>query len=99
MIEANTLADITGHDEQTGASGFRPFKRTRHIEARPWTAEDAKWWREHASHPASISEADRVAAGMPEPIGMLARNPDNHADQWYIAPAYFAKHYEPAAER
>lgn len=30
----------------------------------------------------------------PELGGMIARNPDNHADQWYIAKAYFEKHFE-----
>lgn len=30
----------------------------------------------------------------PEPGGMIARNPDNHADQWYVAKAFFEKNYE-----
>lgn len=32
----------------------------------------------------------------PELGGMVARNPDNHADQWYVAKAYFEKNLEPA---
>lgn len=27
-------------------------------------------------------------------MGMVARNPDNHADQWYVARAYFEKNLE-----
>jgi len=30
----------------------------------------------------------------PELGGMIARNPDNHADQWYVAKAYFEKNLE-----
>jgi len=28
--------------------------------------------------------------------GMIARNPSNHADQWYVARAYFEANLEPA---
>jgi hypothetical protein len=31
---------------------------------------------------------------IPELGGMIARNPDNSADQWYVAKAWFAKNYE-----
>ena len=27
-------------------------------------------------------------------MGMVARNPDNHDDQWYVARAYFEKNLE-----
>jgi hypothetical protein len=30
----------------------------------------------------------------PENFGGIARNPDNHEDQWYIAPDYFIKNFE-----
>lgn len=30
----------------------------------------------------------------PELGGMIARNPDNHADQWYVSKAYFEKNLE-----
>ena len=32
----------------------------------------------------------------PEEGGMIARNSDNHADQWYVAKDFFAKNYEEA---
>ena len=38
----------------------------------------------------SISDEDT-----PEIGGMVARNADNHADQWYVAKAFFEKNYEP----
>lgn len=34
------------------------------------------------------------AEDTPEPGGMIARNSDNHKDQWYVAKAYFIKNYE-----
>ena len=32
----------------------------------------------------------------PELGGMIARNADNHEDQWYVGKAFFEKNYEPA---
>jgi hypothetical protein len=29
-------------------------------------------------------------------LGMIARNPNNHDDQWYVAKAWFEKNYEEA---
>lgn len=40
----------------------------------------------------SISIPDKEA-GSPCPGDMIARNQDNHSDQWLINAAYFAKHY------
>lgn len=42
-------------------------------------------------HPVAISVSP---ADTPGPGGMIARNPDNHADQWYVAKDFFAKNYE-----
>lgn len=32
----------------------------------------------------------------PEPGGMIAVNPKNSADQWYVSKAFFETNYEPA---
>lgn len=32
----------------------------------------------------------------PNDMGMIARNPKNHADQWYVARKYFEENLEPA---
>lgn len=37
----------------------------------------------------SVSVEDVPQAG-----GMIARNPDNHADRWYVAKEYFEKNFE-----
>lgn len=39
----------------------------------------------------SVSEEDDPETDM----GMVACNPDNEDDQWYVARAYFEKNYEP----
>ncbi len=36
----------------------------------------------------SVSQEDS-----PEPGGMIARNSDNHLDQWYVAKDFFEKNY------
>lgn len=41
----------------------------------------------------SISDVDKEAD--PEnDMGMIARNPKNHSDQWYIARQYFADNFD-----
>lgn len=68
---------------------FQKYQRIGEIEARPYVRGD------QATHDISISEADLK---LPTLVGgMVARNPDNHNDMWYIAADYFAKHYAPAA--
>ena len=42
----------------------------------------------------SVSKEDHPKEG-----GMIARNPANHADQWYINPEYVANHFEPIGPR
>ena len=39
----------------------------------------------------SVSDADT-----PEEGGMIAKNPNNPADQWYVAKQFFLDNYEPA---
>jgi hypothetical protein len=41
----------------------------------------------------SVSDEDTPQEG-----GMIAMNPDNPEDKWYVAEAYFTEHYEPADE-
>lgn len=41
-----------------------------------------------------LSGVSVSAEDTPGPGGMIARNSDNHADQWYVAKDFFAKNYE-----
>jgi hypothetical protein len=75
-------------------SDFQIYKRVGCIEARPWTKREADTYHlSNNSGGVSVSRADFSHAISKDAVGYVARNPDNHADQWYIAPAYFAKHY------
>jgi len=66
------------------------YERTGSIEVRPATEAD------RSGPGISISETD---LRLPSLVGgMIARNPANHDDQWYIAAEYFAKHYRAAHE-
>lgn len=38
----------------------------------------------------SVSDVDKPKTDM----GMIARNPNNHADQWYVAHQYFEDNFE-----
>ena len=41
----------------------------------------------------SISDVDRVN-GSPKIADMIARNPENHLDQWLVAEQYFKDNFE-----
>lgn len=62
--------------------GFKQYRRKGLAEMRPYVPG------EDLSH-ISVSEPDIPAEG-----GMVARNPENHADKWYVAEAYFLKNFE-----
>ncbi len=66
------------------------YRRKGLSEMRPWHPRDgnALAMRENGI---SVSDVDT-----PEEGGMIARNPKNHDDQWYVAKAYFAENLEPA---
>lgn len=36
------------------------------------------------------------AEDTPEEGGMIARNAENHKDQWYVSKVFFEENYEPA---
>lgn len=69
-------------------SELRLYQRKGLIAAEPWTPETSM-------ERVSLSPADRDA-GHPKVGGMIAQNPANPADRWYIAPDYFTSHYEAA---
>jgi hypothetical protein len=70
-------------------SEWRWYRRRGEVEARPYVkGEDiGRVWL------VSVSDADQKA-GSPKAGDMIARNPRNEHDQWLIAAAYFAEHYE-----
>jgi hypothetical protein len=63
-------------------SGWKEYRKSAVQEMRPYIpGEDMT--------DISVSEGDT-----PEPGGMIARNSDDHGDQWYVAKAFFEKNYE-----
>jgi len=66
-------------------SEFKQYKRKGLSEMRPYVfGEDLT--------NISVSAEDDP----PNDMGMVARNPKNHADQWYVARKYFEENLEPA---
>jgi len=70
---------------------FKPYRRKAIAELRPVTADEAEGWVDPSI---SISQAD-LDAGSPSPLDMIARNPQNHDDQWLVAAQYFIDNFEP----
>jgi len=68
-------------------SGFKKYRRTNIAEMRPYVfKEDNRYM--------SISDVDCSDYDM----GMVARNPKNHKDQWYVARQYFKDNFEEIKE-
>ena len=66
---------------------FTHYRRTNLAEMRPWVpGEDMSG--------ISVSSPD-AKAGSPKAGDMVARNPENHADQWLVSEAYFAANFGP----
>lgn len=64
---------------------WNKYKRTNVAEMRPYVkGEDMS--------NISVSNVDDPESDM----GMVARNPSNHADQWYVARQYFEDNFEEA---
>lgn len=73
-----------------GGNMFKQYRRTNIAEMRPVTHEECDG---EVSGLISISKAD-LQAGSPKKGDMIARNPDNHDDQWLVAAGYFTKNFE-----
>ena len=69
-------------------SEFKKYRRKQIAELRPFVPG------EELSDRVSISASDREA-GSPKEGDMIARNPENHDDQWLIAKEYFEANFEP----
>lgn len=64
-------------------SEFKRYRRKGHAEMRPYIlGEDLTG--------VSVSDVDKPKTDM----GMIARNPKNHNDKWYVARKYFEDNFE-----
>ncbi len=66
---------------------WRQYKRTGLSEMRPAGPDDS-------ADNISVNREDSGEWSGPR-NGMVARNPKNHADRWYVAARYFADNFEP----
>lgn len=65
-------------------SEWKQYRRTNIAEMRPYVpGEDLSG--------ISVSDTDNPETDR----GMIARNPKNHEDQWYVARKYFEDNFEP----
>ena len=69
-------------------SEFKRYRRKQIAELRPYVPG------EDLSERVSISASDRDA-GSPKAGDMIARNPEDHDDQWLVSKEYFAANFEP----
>lgn len=69
-------------------SEFTKYNRKQIAELRPY--EEGETLPDNVS----LSKEDREA-GSPRVGDMIARNPENHADQWLVAEQYFKDNFEP----
>jgi len=67
---------------------FKKYRRKQIAELRPYREG------EMLSDRVSISAADREN-GSPKPGDMIARNPNDHTDQWLVSKQYFEENFEP----
>ena len=65
-------------------SEWKKYRRTGLSEMRPYEPGESL-------DGISVNKEDT-----PGPGGMIARNPKNHKDQWYVAKEYFEENLEPA---
>lgn len=66
---------------------WKKYRRTNIAEMRPYVrGEDMSY--------ISVSNVDDPETDM----GMIARNPLNHEDQWYVARKYFEENFAPITE-
>ncbi len=67
---------------------FKKYRRKQVAELRPYSPG------EKLTDRVSVSASDREA-GSPKEGDMIARNPEDHADQWLVSKEYFEANFEP----
>ena len=68
-----------------GDEAFKQYRRTQLAELRPYVEEEDT----------SLINIgiDDLRNGSPQPGDMIARNPENHGDQWLVSKDYFEKNF------
>ena len=74
-------------------SEFKQYRRKAIAELRHIKPEECENHNLLLDAGISISKAD-WENGSPCPLDMIARNPENHNDQWLVAAQYFVDNFE-----
>jgi hypothetical protein len=72
---------------------FKKYQRTNLAEMRELEENETKTILKQKG--VSISEPDMELSEYDFSLGKIARNPENRADQWYVAKDYFDKNFVP----
>jgi len=78
---------------------FKNYRRKKIAQLRPVDGVDINEYQETGAiqiekgRNVSISDKDK-ADGSPKEGDMIARNPEDHTDQWLVASAYFEENFE-----
>ena len=72
---------------------WKKYRRTNIAEMRPVTQHEVDCNDALVDNGISISEVD-INNGSPLMGDMIARNPQNHKDQWLVAKKYFKENFE-----
>lgn len=72
-------------------SKFEQYTRTNVAEMRPYVPGET------LAANISISSEDKLR-GSPKPGDMIARNPENHEDQWLVAKEYFENNFKKVSD-
>jgi hypothetical protein len=73
-------------------SNWKKYRRTKITEMRPVTKEEADSMT--VPEGVSVSENDREQLGCPKLGDMIARDPNNHNDQWLVSYEYYSGNFE-----
>lgn len=76
-------------------STWAKYRRTNIAEMRPYASDGEDLAGISVSGPDQmlmVQDMDEFR------LGMIARNPQNHDDQWYVARDYFDANFEPISE-
>jgi hypothetical protein len=74
-------------------SEFQKYRRTQVAEMRPVTQHEADNKDAILDNGISVSQVD-LEKGSPKAGDMIARNPNNHNDQWLVSEQYFKDNFE-----
>lgn len=75
-------------------SEFKKYRRTNIAEMRPARPEDFAVYNNISVSKEDTQEVANLMTGKILSAGMIARNPKNHKDEWYVAKQYVIDNFK-----